>query len=273
MLSLASFSSFQLISLLPSDWPDPGWGVLELRSASEPARSAGKGDWKHVRWSKPWNKFFIWPNPRNLSRQKIWRGWRGPSAPPEHKEAQIRTKKKEKQNCIYIYTRGWNKNVKCRYQYTHFLHIHLWRVELLRNVIKVTLLGGSGINYTSLCLLMITHSSLCDFIPWFFIICHTHIRCYICILRPGTSDMWCGVLGMWRTVFQEIHNEPEHRKISLSTVSLLPWEGNPSCRSACVCVCHSEIHRGLESLTLSLTLAHTHKHTLCPKSFVCLFWV
>lgn len=123
MLSLASFSSFQLISLLPSDWPDPGWGVLELRSASEPARSAGEGDWKHVRWSKPWNKFFIWPNPRNLSRQKIWRGWRGPSAPPEHKEAQIRTKKKEKQNCICIYTRGWNKNVKCRYS-THTFYTY-----------------------------------------------------------------------------------------------------------------------------------------------------
>lgn len=83
--------------------------------------------------------------------------------------------------------------------------------------------------------------------------------------------MWCGVLGMWWTVFQEIHNEPEHRKISLSTVSLLPWEGNPSCRSGCVCVCHSEIHRGLESLTLSLTLAHTHTNTHSAQSllFVC----
>lgn len=129
MLSLASFSSFQLISLLPSDWPDPGWGVLELRSASEPARSAGKGDWKHVRWSKPWNKFFIWPNPRNLSRQKIWRGWRGPSAPPEHKEAQIRTKRKEKQNCIYIYTRGWNKNVKCRYALSTHTLVECWITE------------------------------------------------------------------------------------------------------------------------------------------------
>lgn len=126
MLSLASFSSFQLISLLPSDWPDPGWGVLELRSASEPARSAGKGDWKHVRWSKPWNKFFIWPNPRNLSRQKIWRGWRGPSAPLEHKEAQIRTKRKEKQNCIYIFIhvagiKTWNagtSTVRTFYTYT-----------------------------------------------------------------------------------------------------------------------------------------------------------
>lgn len=276
MLSLASFSSFQLISLLPSDWPDPGWGVLELRSASEPARSAGKGDWKHVRWSKPWNKFFIWPNPRNLSRQKIWRGWRGPSAPPEHKEAQIRTKRKEKQNCIYIYTRGWNKNVKCRYQYgTHFLHIHLWSVELLRNVIKVTLLGGSGINYTSLCLLMTTHSSLCDFMPWFFIIWHTHIRCYICILYLPWNQwhvMWSvrNVTNGFPRDSQWTGTPQDFSKhcviVTLGGKSILQkW--------MCVCVCHSEIHRGLESLTLSLTLAQTHKHTLCPKSFVCLFWV
>lgn len=81
--------------------------------------------------------------------------------------------------------------------------------------------------------------------------------------------MWCGVLGMWRTVFQEIHNEPEHRKISLSTVSLLPWEGNPSCRSGCVCVPQWNSQRFRISHSLSHTCTHTQTHTL-PKVF-CLF--
>lgn len=83
--------------------------------------------------------------------------------------------------------------------------------------------------------------------------------------------MWCGVLGMWRTVFQEIHNEPEHRKISLSTVSLLPWEGNPSCRSGCVCVCVPQWNsqRFRISHSLSHTCTDTQTHTL-PKVF-CLF--
>lgn len=272
MLSLASFSSFQLISLLPSDWPDPGWGVLELRSASEPARSAGKGDWKHVRWSKPWNKFFIWPNPRNLSRQKIWRGWRGPSAPPEHKEAQIRTKRKEKQNCIYIYIRGWNKNVKCRYQYgTHFLHIHLWSVELLRNVIKVTLLGGSGINYTSLCLLMTTHSSPCDFMPWFFIIWHTHIRCYICILYLPWNQwhvMWSvrNVTNGFPRDSQWTGTPQDFSKhcviVTLGGKSILQkW--------MCVCVPQWNSQRFRISHSLSHTCTDTQTHTL-PKVF-CLF--
>lgn len=158
--------------------------------------------------------------------------------PVPHRSIKRHKLEEKRKNCIYIYTRGWNKNVKCRYQYTHFLHIHLWCVELLRNVIKVTLLGGSGINYTSLCLLMTTHSSLGDFIPWFFYnMTHAHQMLYLHGSRWNQWHVW--VLGMWRTVFQEIHNEPEHRKISLSTVSLLPWEGNPSCRSACVCVCHT----------------------------------
>lgn len=81
--------------------------------------------------------------------------------------------------------------------------------------------------------------------------------------------MWCGVLGMWRTVFQEIHNEPEHRKISLSTVSLLPWEGNPSCRSGCVCVPQWNSQRFRISHSLSHLHTHINTHSAQSLLFVC----
>lgn len=89
------------------------------------------------------------------------------------------------------------------------------------------------------------------------------------------KDMWCWVLGMWLTGFHEIPNEPERRETSLSTMSLAPSEGNPSRRSvchhfygsvrSCAHTCATERFR----ISHSLSLAHTHRHTLYK--LLCLF--